>query len=174
MNIEKLAMSDNYRVAVRGLRELHRQDVAGLQQSGEADEIRDEMDVPWAKLTEAERSRLRGLSEDLYSVAEQSPVGSPLKSLDSRSIDLLRDLNESIESSESWDQAFQELRTIADAFHPASLSYVRGRLWNEAGDAETATIFLDHASNQKIETQAVIDSILSTVGVESTNIGSNP
>lgn len=54
----------------RLLGKLHELITQGEGDSAEADAIRDEMDGPWYALTEQERERLNGLSEDLSAGAE--------------------------------------------------------------------------------------------------------
>src|SRR5689334_5220880 len=68
---QPLTMSSNYLAIVRGLRELHRLRISGHEDSPEADAVRDATDLPWEGLTEEEKKRLSGLSEDLYSVSNQ-------------------------------------------------------------------------------------------------------
>lgn len=48
-----------------GLRELHRLAAAGLNDSEEADLVRDSLDLPWGGLTEEERERLQAFSASL-------------------------------------------------------------------------------------------------------------
>ena len=45
-----------------------------------------------------------------------------------------------------WDRVFEILRRWADYIDPSLLSYLRGSTWLEAGDQETASLFLEHAS----------------------------
>lgn len=70
MDPRPLTLSANYLAVVRGLRELHRLTVAGLQDSPEADAVRDVTDAPWQALTEMEKERIGELSEDLYSITD--------------------------------------------------------------------------------------------------------
>src|SRR5437016_6606283 len=67
---QPLVMSPNYRAFVRGIRALHRLAISGQDESPEADTVRDAMDVPWEALSEIERKRASGLSEDLYSISD--------------------------------------------------------------------------------------------------------
>ena len=72
-----LPMTPDYLAMVHGVRELHRLAVDGNDESPEADAIRDATDKPWVALSEAERNRVRGLSEDLYSLIEPTPERQP-------------------------------------------------------------------------------------------------
>ncbi len=69
-------MSSDYRVIVRGIRELHRLTLEGMDESPEADAVRDAMDTPWEALSESERMRVNGLSADLYSISDP-PYSDP-------------------------------------------------------------------------------------------------
>src|SRR5450631_2468452 len=57
----------------RLLRELHALFVQGKDESEEADAIREQMEEPWYAMTPQEQERMRGLSADLYTVAEGGP-----------------------------------------------------------------------------------------------------
>lgn len=72
-NPKPLTMNPSYLAMVRGTRELHQLLAQGKDDSAEADAIRDRTDGPWQALSEVERSRVRNLSEDLYSLTEPSP-----------------------------------------------------------------------------------------------------
>ena len=55
--------------------DLHREIHAGRGDGAVADRLRDQMDMPWFSLSEAERAQLQYLSEDLYELGgERSPV----------------------------------------------------------------------------------------------------
>ena len=62
--------SPNYMAVARGIRELHRLAHEGQDDSPEAEAIRDASDGPWEALSETERRRISGLSEDLYAISE--------------------------------------------------------------------------------------------------------
>ena len=56
-----------------------------------------------------------------------------------------------VEASEArqrgeWDLALDTLRLFGKSIAPAVLSYLRGAIWSEAGDPETAAIFFQHAA----------------------------
>ena len=62
------ATNSNYQAVIRALLQIHRLWVDGKGESPEADAIRDAMDGPWSRLSDSERERVRGLSEDLNSI----------------------------------------------------------------------------------------------------------
>src|SRR5947209_7590910 len=143
MSPRPLTMSANYSVTVRGLRELHRLTVAGHQDSPEADAVRDVTDAPWEALTEVEKRRISGLSEDLYSITDPTPVAQ--RETNPQVQARLVEVNEARQRGE-WDRAFELLRRWAAYIEPPVLSYLRGTTWLAAGDPETAALFLEHAS----------------------------
>jgi hypothetical protein len=55
---------------------------------------------------------------------------------------------EAIEARESgeWDKALELLRRWGESLEPAVLSFVRGTVWQEAGDSDTASLFYQYAS----------------------------
>src|SRR5437764_843362 len=59
--------------SARLLRELHTLFIQGKEEGDEADAIRNEMETPWYGMTSQERKRMRGLSADLYALAEGGP-----------------------------------------------------------------------------------------------------
>src|SRR5437764_8995093 len=142
MGREPLVLSPNYRAYVRGIRELHRLAVSGQDESPEADLVRDAMDGPWLALSEVERKRASGLSEDLYSISDPVPDG--MQELNPQAQARLNDAIEARERGE-WDRALELLRQWAKYLAPDVVSYFRGRTWLDAGDPETAVLFLEHA-----------------------------
>jgi hypothetical protein len=139
-----LPVSDpNFAAMVRGVRELHRLVLEGqADDSPEADAIRDATDEPWQALSEADRQRVRELSEDLCSLSEPAAGPRPM------SAEVRSTLNAASEarSRGDWDTALTLLRLCTDSIAPAPLSYLRGVIWQEAGDPETAALFLQHAT----------------------------
>ena len=144
MEPQPLTMSSNYLAVVRGLRELHQLTEAGRLDSPEADAVRDATDEPWETLTDLEKKRIAGLSEDLYSLTE-SPRTS-IKALNPQAQARLDDIDQARQAGD-WDRAFELLRRWGDYLDPSRLSYLRGATWLGAGDQATAAIFLKHASD---------------------------
>src|SRR3954454_14560133 len=122
MTRHPLPMSPNYLAVLRGVRELHQLTVEGRDESPEADAIRDSTDTSWEALTEAERKRVSGISEDLYSIsdpAEESP-----RQLNPQAQAKLTDAFIARESGQ-WDRAIELLRRWGRYIPPALLSYLR-------------------------------------------------
>ena len=136
-----MTMSENYLAMVRGTRELHQLFAAGKEDSPEADAVRDATDGPWRALSEAERSRIRNLSEDLYSLIEPPPTPQPMN------LQTQAKLFEVFEARNrgDWDGALEILRGLRTQVEPDLVSYLRGSTWLEAGDPGTAALFYSHA-----------------------------
>jgi tetratricopeptide (TPR) repeat protein len=142
-----LTMNPSYLALVRSNRELHQLLAAGKDDSPEADAIRDATDGPWEALSEVERNRVRHLSEDLYSLVEPPPAAQPMNP------EAQAKLNEAFEARQrgEWDRALDLLRRWAAFLSPDVVSFFRGRIWLDAGDTETAVLFLEHASRLQPE-----------------------
>jgi tetratricopeptide (TPR) repeat protein len=141
MPAKPLILSPNYLTVVRGIHEMHRLIADGQEDSPAAEADRDATDRPWQALTEVERRRASGLSEDLYSITEAPP---PAQSMDPQAAARLNDAVEARQRGE-WDRALELLRKWRAFVAPALVSYLRGSVWSEAGDARTAVLFYEHA-----------------------------
>lgn len=127
---------------VRGVWELHRLALlAKDDDSPEADAIRDATDEPWRAPTETDRQRVRELSEDLSSLldpaAEMRPMTAEVRSI-------VGAVNAARRRGDG-EEALKLARQCKCYLAPAQLSYLRGTIWHEAGDAETAALFFEHA-----------------------------
>ena len=67
-----------YVESIRGLLRLHEMTESGKDDSPEADAIRDTLERPWLELSEIEKHRITGLSEDLYSITDAPREPLPL------------------------------------------------------------------------------------------------
>ncbi len=157
---QQLAMSSSYLAAVRGLRELHQLTTAGRLDSPEADAVRDATDAPWNSLTEEEKKRIGGLSEDLYSItgAAQTATKDVNPQAHARLVDILQ-----ARQRGEWDRALELLRRWGAYIEPSLLSYQRGVTWLHAGDKATAVIFLKHASDLNPDHEAYLIMYLNTL-----------
>jgi hypothetical protein len=101
-----LTMSPAYVAMVRGIRELHHLLGAGKEDSPEAEAVRDATDGPWEALSEVERTRVRNLSEDLYSLFEPPLAPRPMGPREQAK------LGEAFEANRrgEWDRALDLLR----------------------------------------------------------------
>ena len=142
MPTTRFSNEPHYVESVRALLRLHEFEVAGASESSEADAVRDSLERPWLLLSEPERKRITGLSEDLYSItiptatAEMTPQAQC-------------GLIEAFEARKAgrWDQALELMRQWGTHIEPALCSYLRGSIWMEAGDSATASVFFRHAAD---------------------------
>lgn len=142
MKPRPLVPSPSYLAYARGVRELHRLALEGKEDSPEADVVRDATDLPWEALTEAEKKRAGELSEDLYSISE--PSSAEPKAMNPQAQANFNAIYEAQNRGE-WERALSLLRRWADYISPPLVSFLRGALWLEAGDPETAALFYEHA-----------------------------
>jgi hypothetical protein len=142
MAAEPLKMTSEYREFVRGIRELHRLALAGRDDGPEADAIRDGIDAHWELLSTVERERASGLSADLYAISE--PARADLLEMNGEIQKALTEVADA-QRRGNWDSALELLRRTERYVAPSLLSYLRGSIWRDAGDAETASLFFDHA-----------------------------
>lgn len=142
MTRQPFSTSPSYVQSIQGLLRLHELTVKGEDESPEAEAIRDNLERPWLGLSAVEKKRITGLSEDLYSISE--PSGDPVPT----NPQAKQKLSEAIEARQSgdWDRALELLRCWGMYLEPAELSFLRGSIWQEAGDDETASLFYQHAA----------------------------
>jgi len=148
MTRQPLALSPSYLAVSRGVRELHRLVLSGLDESPAADAIRDATDSPWEALSEVERRRASGLSDDLYSISDPPDEGP--RQLNPQAQARLADAFVARERGQ-WDRALELLRRWGRYVPPALVSHLRGSIWLDAGDPETAALFYEHAAGLEPE-----------------------
>ncbi len=139
--VSRQTLSDNpvYREAIRGLLRLHELFEAGQDESPEADVIRDRLERPWHALSDVEKERITGLSEDLYSLVDPPCARLPMTPGAEQG---LLDAIAARQAGDS-DNALATLRRWAKYLDPLKLSYERGRAWEEIGEGEIATLFYE-------------------------------
>ena len=135
----------SYIAVVRGLLRMHELRAQGQFESPEADALRDAMDSPWEGLSETERTRLRGLSEDLNALSEIA-LDNPSPAMSADTQERINQVHETRQRGD-WDTALELLRRSETYIPPALASYLRGTIWGAAGDAATAAVFFEHASH---------------------------
>ena len=126
----------------RLLAHLHDLIVAGRDDEREGDELRAKMDVCGEGLTDNEVFSLQGLSGDLYSLHEPAGVPPPQVAQSQN------DLADSLNAAQSGDlvTALALVRKSRNQIEPSQLSYLRGRFLSDAGLADLAFRFFNHAS----------------------------
>lgn len=135
--------SPSFHLVAKGLLDLHRLIAAGKEDSPEAESVRDALDAPLRILDRAEKERAQWLSEDLYSISDPPATGSGQMNAQAQ-----QQYNEALEARQDreWDRALALLRRWKEFISPALLSYLRGRIWSEAGHPDVASVFHGHAS----------------------------
>jgi hypothetical protein len=138
---EPFADNPDYRAEIRAILQLHRMWQEGKGESPEADALRDATDGHWEHLTDIERKRLQGLSQDL-NVSGDAYALEPMTAVGQAKL---------VQAGEArhggdWDCALEILRACEKSVAPALLCYLRGAIWAEAGDKEVAAVFFRHAA----------------------------
>ncbi len=126
--------SDPLSRSIALLRELHLLSVQGKDESEAADDIRSAMEVAWRNLSPQERSRLEGLSADLYSNGEDRAAPSGVSDALSRAF-------QSAMESQNWDAALSVLRENESKLPPADVAILRGICWDRLEQPEAASLF---------------------------------
>lgn len=160
MTTRPLTMSPNYLATVRGLRELHHLTAAGRLDSPEADAVRDATDAPWEALTDEEKERISGLSEDLYSITNRSRTGA--KELDPQAQSRLVDIDQAHQIGD-WNQVLELSRTWGAYLEPSLLSFFRGTAWYHTGDLETAVMFYKDALDLQADNETYMSACLAVL-----------
>ncbi len=115
---------------------------AGKGDSSEAEALADRMDRPWYAMTDRELQRMRGLSVDLYALAEEGPKRIEM------SPDQLAHWQQALKTA--WaryelgdvDAALNILRRPVPASLPGHIvPFLQARCWEKLGDLETAALF---------------------------------
>ncbi len=139
----------NYRLVVRSLLAMHRLSLAGQFESPEADAIRDAMDDPWEALPPGLRKRLTGLSADLNTISDNLFRETPIE-IEAHSHALLVAALEARQRG-NWDESLEMLRQLQHSLPDFALCNLRGCIWLDAGDPETAEAFFEHVARLNFE-----------------------
>jgi len=121
---------------------MHTYTMAGEDESEDADALRDSMEGPWGRLSAVERQRISGLSKDLYDVSGQAPESAAPMTPQAQG--KLAEAYEARERGE-WDRSLELLRRWGKFIPPSLLSYLRARVWEDAGDKQVAVVFFEYA-----------------------------
>jgi tetratricopeptide (TPR) repeat protein len=140
---DRLFHNSDYFDYIRLLFDLHRAIAEGWDETEKGEALRDRMDVPGSRLTSDERASLSGISADFYSLTD-----TVFSDLSPMTPDALSDLQLIFEPQQSreFHRALEVLRKHARSVPPASLAYLRGKIWMEAGEHQIAAAFLERAS----------------------------
>jgi tetratricopeptide (TPR) repeat protein len=129
------------------LQELHHLIAAGQDDSDEAEEFRAKMDPFWDAMTEVERERIGGLSEDLY-ILEEGGAKQITMSSDERTrwVEEARDVLPGIFDEQDVDAALKFLRRPAPNNIPRYvIPFLQARCWERLGAGELSLLFMKEA-----------------------------
>ena len=116
---------------------------SGRNDSTEADEIRDQMDVHWLRLSSEDKDRIRNLSASLSSLvesareADKSPEESTLKAF------------KGAMEGANWYTALKLLSDIEPSWPPANVAFSRGVCWAHLHQPEAAIAFFQEATRHR-------------------------
>jgi len=160
--LKPFSTNADYLAELRSLLALHRLWVVGRGESPEADAIRDASDRTWYALSENEKERLRGLSEDLNTICDYVAEQQTLD-MNPQAQARLIEAEEARRNGE-WDRSLELMRKIGSYLAPAVLANIRGVIWSSAGDHQTAEVFFQHAASLEPSNgqckNSIIDGIL--------------
>jgi hypothetical protein len=136
---QTLSRSPAYVESIRGLARLHELIENGQDESPEADPVRDRLEQPWHDLTDVEKQRITGLSEDLYFLSDPVCERLPMTPEADRALSDARAARDAGDS----DRALMLLRRCANHVDPTKLAYERGRIWDQLGERDIAILFYE-------------------------------
>jgi tetratricopeptide (TPR) repeat protein len=136
MNATNRPYSPHFFQCAQLLLKLHKLEQAGLDESKEADDLRDAMDAPWYKLSDVESTALRGLSADLYT------IGHDRVALDEAPNMALTHLFEQAVEMDDWPTAIRLIRDSEKQKSPFEVAFLRGVCWLHMGVPTAAVEFL--------------------------------
>jgi len=145
----------DYVGAVRLLLELHHLIAQGKSDSDEADEIRDDSDKFWRRLSEEEKTQFRILSASLDMLIEEEVYRSV--PAEQRTEKWLTPRLAEARQDQDWGAVLTLLRNGPDYMAPDELAYQRSVAYRHLGHCEIALLFADYAYKNKrvTETQKI-------------------
>ncbi|MCE9555856.1 MAG: hypothetical protein K8T91_21110 [Planctomycetes bacterium] len=120
---------------------LHKLMQRGECDSLEADEIRDQMDVPWYAMNHPEIERTGELSADLATLEPDSPFKHP----DGAGVltDSMRQALDAFLTADDWPAILRLLRERAPEIAFDTATFLRGQGWVQLGENEAGLRFLE-------------------------------
>ncbi len=134
------------RAYARLLLRLHSIIAEGRGDSDEAASISDEMDAPWYAMTRQEQERMRGLSRDLYALAEGGPKPVDMSPAERQDYSARATAAFAALTEGDNDSALKFLRESIPRNLPRSvIPFLQARCWERLGDLEVALVFMKEA-----------------------------
>lgn len=144
MHNAQFSSNVDYKTIVNLLLRLHKLIKDGLGDSEAADELRSSMDRPWHALSDAERTRVDGMSADLSTLESDSPITHPeLGGI------LSRELAGTIRSARriaGFEQILSLLRQQPQNISADRAAFMRGWCYERLNDLEISALFFEHAA----------------------------
>lgn len=134
------SLSETYRETAQRVRQLHAFLRSGEGDSQEADDLRDELDGYWTRLTDGERARIRGLSADLNMLDHSYP-----RSDDPADGERFNEKFIPAQTDRDWDRVLELMRAEPGEFPVASTAFLKGVFWARLGDLESALVLFQEA-----------------------------
>lgn len=137
----------------------------GKSDSDEADSIRDQMDRSWYAMSEHERKRMEGLSEDLYTLAQG---GAKRIEMTAEEREAWRE--QAKHTFAEWkkgdiDGTLDFLRRLAPKeIPPFTIPFMQSRCWERLGDLGTALVFMKEAERHDPHQAALVMLFLQQLG----------
>ena len=135
--------NQDYVEYVRLLFDLHRAISEGWDETQSGEALRERMDEPGSRLSSDEIASVSGIAADFYSLTDAQP--GALSPMTAEELTDLQPVFQHQNSRESH-KALELLRNHAGSIPPASLAYLRGKFWMEAGEYQIGAAFLERAS----------------------------
>jgi tetratricopeptide (TPR) repeat protein len=150
----------------RLLRQVHALIAEGKGDTPEAEALADQMDAPWHAMTEQEQARMRGLSIDLYALAEPGggQVAMSAEELRKRQ-EQATVVRDALFGVGDVDTALAFLRRPSPSSIPRqAIRFLQARCWQRLGDLETALVFLKAAEKLDPHQAISVLMLLQTLG----------
>jgi tetratricopeptide (TPR) repeat protein len=152
----------------RLLRQVHSLIREGRGDTPEAELLADQMDVPWLAMTDEEQARMRGLSIDLYALAEP---GSRQVAMSAEELRKWQEqaavVRDALFTAGDVDAALAFLRRPFPLSIPRwAILFLQARYWERLGDLETALVFMQEAEKLDPHQAISVLTVLQALGRE--------
>jgi tetratricopeptide (TPR) repeat protein len=166
MSAAAVTTENAFHTCAQLLRQLHELIAAGVDDHEEAEALRARMDPLWYAMSEQERERLGGLSEDLYILAEGGAKQVDMSPQEDAhwSAETAEAL-EGLVSGRDVDAALRCLRRPAPRSRPRyMIPFLQARCWERLGEDELALVFMTEAARLDARQAVCVMLILERLG----------
>ena len=143
MCTDRFFQNQDYIEYIRLLFDLHRAISEGWDETQSGEMLRERMDKPGSRLSSDEIDSVGRIAADFYSLTD-----APFYTFSPMTAEQLADLQPVFQhqNSTEFHNALELLRKHAGSIPPASLAYLRGKVWMEAREHRIAAAFLERAT----------------------------